>query len=100
GRAGADYHRARALAYRSVEGLKGFFLLSFFTDGAGTEGYCSELEKLLAHHGDAVFAGTVRSTSPALQARLISYLRYVGGWGENDAQWQKFCARAPMLSKL
>lgn len=97
---GVDYAVARADAYRTLKGLRGFFLLSACTDAAGSEGYCDDLEKLLEYHGDALFAKAVTSTTSAVRERIVGNLAYVAGYGESDAVWRKFKFRFPEISGL
>ena len=97
---GVDYPTALKRAYRSVEGLKGFFLLAGCTDAAGSEGYCADLEKLMAFHGDARFAQAVESTSSAFRSLILSFLVYVSGYGEHEGEWAKFRSRFPGTALL
>jgi hypothetical protein len=97
---GVDYAAARARAYRSAEGLRGFFLLAVCTDAAGSEGYCAELEKLLNYYGDSFFSQAVESTTSTIREQIISDLRYLSGWGEHEGTWKEFRVRFPKVSRL
>jgi len=97
---GVDYPTALSSAYRSVPGLKGFFLLAGCTDAAGSEGYCSDLEKLLVFYGDARFSDAVASTTSNVCEKIVPFLAYVSAYGEHEGEWRKFRSTFPRTALL
>jgi hypothetical protein len=95
---GVDYAGLKKDAYRDVQGLRGFMLFAGTTDGAASEGYASELGKLLEHWGDARFSAALDGVTSSVREPVLSMLAYEGGLHENLTVWSAFAARFPGIA--
>ena len=98
-RHGLDYCSVKRRAAVDPSALRQFLRCSTLTDGAGSEDYCEDLDRLLEKCGEFRLLEALDSVTSEVRRSVLGDFAYNAGYREVNWVWSRFSVTYPVLAR-